>query len=119
MRLAEALAPALLEAASQLSAQLSMGFFVPFCVTCFALLARIQVCAPLPFEPVQLLDIEVVSKVQYKSEQACHKPLVPQPGIGSTIAEHQNTMAVFSGAVCSAAYVAGQMCTMRVPICRC
>ena len=43
MTVVQGLIPALLAAASQLSAQMSMEFFVPFCTTMFAILARIQV----------------------------------------------------------------------------
>ncbi|KAK9807083.1 hypothetical protein WJX73_002647 [Symbiochloris irregularis] len=39
----EKLMPCLLAAAAQLSAQLSMAFFVPFCIVAFAMLARVQV----------------------------------------------------------------------------
>ena len=45
LQLVEALVPALLAAASQLSAQMGKGLFVPFCTAVFAVLARIQVGA--------------------------------------------------------------------------
>ena len=45
-RLATQVLPAVHSAAAQLLAQLSMTYFMPFCLTALSMVARIQVCSP-------------------------------------------------------------------------